>query len=156
MKITESTDRRLVVEHRPWFFCGMLWLMGLTALYSAVTGASISGWAERLLVLVLGLGTCFAAWYWFAFLRITFDRDRGQVEHLALRPFGSQWKCLDLAKVRRARLEADWSDGARLTGLVLDTEDGPAKLEYGYTSTDRTQIEAAINAWLESRRGRDA
>jgi len=149
MRIVENTDRRLVIEHRPWFLGGMLWLMGLAALYSGVAGAGMDGWPERLLVLALGIGTTLAAWYWFAFLRITFDRDRGQVEHFARRPFGSRWKYLDLDRIRRAQVEADWSDsGTRLTRLSLATEDGMAALEYGYGSGDRRQLEDAVNEWL--------
>lgn len=154
MKVVENTDRRLVIEHRPWFFAGMLWLMGLVALCAALAGTGTEGLAERVLVLALGLGTCLAAWYWFAFLRITFDRERGQVEHLARRPFGSQWKYLDIGRIRRARLEATWEDSARMTRLVLDTEDGPAQLEYGYTSADRTRLEDTVNEWLTRPAGR--
>ena len=151
MRIVERTGRRLVIEHRPWALAGIVWAMGLAALYAAITGKGIGGLAEHALVLALGVGTTFAAWYWFAFLRITFDRDRGVVEHRSLRPFGSRSKHLDLARVRRARVQADWSDGARLTRLVLDTEDGVAALEYGFGSGDRTRLADEVNAWLEGR-----
>ena len=148
MRITENTDRRLVIEHRPWALAGIVWLMGLAALYSGVTGADMDGWAERAVVLAMGCGTTFAAWYWFAFLRITFDRDSGKVEHRTIRPFGSRSKFLDLAKVRGAQVEAQWSDNARLTRLALETEDGRAQLEYGYGSGDRRGLEDAVNEWL--------
>lgn len=149
MKIVENTDRRLVIEHRPWFIAGMIWAMGLAALYAAVTGNGMDSLAEHLLVAALGVGVTSVAWYWFAFLRITFDRDTGQVEHRSLRPIGSRSKFLDLAKVNGARIEASWSDeGARLTRLVLDTEDGVAALEYGYGGGGRTALETAVNEWL--------
>jgi hypothetical protein len=149
MKIIENTGRRLVIVHRPWVSGGFLWLMGLLALYSGVTGVDMDGLAERLLVLALGIGVTFAAWRWFAFLRITFDRDTGQVEHRSIRPFGSHSKFLDLARVRCAQVEANWNgDGARLTRLALDTEDGRAQLEYGYGSGDRRALEDAVNEWL--------
>ncbi len=148
MKIVENTDRRLVIVHRPWVMAGLIWAMGLAALYGAVTGKQIHSTAEHVLVAALGIGVTFAAWYWFAFLRITFDRDQGQVEHRALRPFGSRSKFLDLAGVRGAQIEAQWSENARLTRLVLDTEDGMAALEYGYGSGDRTALETAVNEWL--------
>ncbi len=99
MKIVENTDRRLVIEHRPWVIAGLVWVMGLAALYGAITGKQIGSLAEHVLVAALGIGVTFAAWYWFAFLRITFDRDTGQVEHRALRPFGSRSRFIDLAKV---------------------------------------------------------
>jgi len=149
MRIIENTDHRLVIEHRPWLLAGVLWLMGLVALYSGITGADMDGWAERIVVLALGLGTCFAAWYWFAFLRITFDRDTGEVEHHAIRPFGSCRKYLKLDRVKAAQVEANWTDeGARLTRLALDTEDGRAQLEYGYGSADRRALGDAVNEWL--------
>ena len=147
MKIVENTDRRLVIVHRPWVMAGIVWALGLAALYGAITGKQIHSLAEHVLVAALGVGISFAAWYWFAFLRITFDRDTGQVEHRSLRPFGSRSKFLDLARVRGARIEAQWSDGARLTRLVLDTEDGVAALEHGYSSTERA-LETAVNEWL--------
>lgn len=149
MKIVENTDRRLVIEHRPWILAGLIWAMGLAALYGAITGKQISSLGEHLLVAALGIGVTWAAWYWFAFLRITFDRDAGQVEHRSLRPIGSRSKFLDLVRVRGARIEASWTDeGARLTRLVLDTEDGIAALEYGYGSGDRAALETAVNEWL--------
>jgi len=150
MKITVNTDRRLVIEHRPWALAAILWLMGLVALYSGITGADMDGWAERLLVLALGIGTCFAAWYWFAALRITFDRQRGEVEHRAIRPFGSRSKYLRLDRVKGVQVEANWNSdgGSRLTRLALDTDDGRAQLEYGYGPADRRALEAAVNEWL--------
>ncbi len=148
MKIVENTDRRLVIEHRPWVIAGLVWVMGLAALYGAITGKQIDSLAEHILVATLGIGVTFAAWYWFAFLRITFDRDTGQVEHRALRPFGSRSRFIDLAKVRGARLEANWSENIRLTRLALDTEDGVAALEYGYGSADRTALENAVTEGL--------
>ncbi len=147
MKIVDNTDRRLVIVHRPWVMAGLIWIMGLAALYGAITGKQIDSLAEHILVAALGIGVTFAAWYWFAFLRINFDRDKGQVEHRALRPFGSRSKFIDLAKVNGARIEAQWRDNVRLTRLVLETEDGVAALEYGYSSTDRA-VESAINEWL--------
>jgi hypothetical protein len=122
--------------------------MGLAALYGAITGKQIDSLAEHILVAALGVGVTFAAWYWFAFLRITFDRDTGQVEHRSLRPFGSRSKFIDLAKVDGARIQAEWHENARMTRLVLVTEDGPAVLEYGFGGGDRTALEAAVNEWL--------
>lgn len=148
MKIVEQSAQRLVIEHRPWVMAGLVWAMGLAALYAAVTGKGVEGLAEHAPVLTLGVGTTFAAWYWFAFLRIVFDRGRGVVEHRSLHPFGSRSKYLDLARVKHARIQANWSDGARLTRLALDTEDGIAALEYGFGSGDRTRLAAAVNAWL--------
>ena len=148
MKIVENTDRRLVIEHRPWVVAGIMWAMGLAALYAAISGKQITSPGEHLLVAALGAGLTWAAWYWLAFLRITFNRDTGKVEHRSLRPIGSRSKFLDLAKVRRARTEADWGDSARLTRLVLDTENGVTALEYGYGSGDRAALETAVNEWL--------
>ena len=148
MKIVENTDRRLVIEHRPWVMAGFIWAMGLAALYGAITGKQIHSLGEHILVAALGVGVTFAAWYWFAFLRITFDRDTGQVEHRSLRPFGSRSKFLDLTKVSAARQQADWRDSVRMTRLVLETEDGTAALEYGFGNRDLTELETAVNEWL--------
>lgn len=149
MRIVEQSDERLVIEHRPWLLAGIIWVLGLAALYAGVTGQNMRGPAEHLLVLALGIGTTFAAWYWFAFLRITFDRAQGRVEHRSLRPFGSRSKYLDLAKVRQARVEFTRTrSGGRLRRLVLDTPDGVAALEYGFASGDRAALAAEVNAWL--------
>lgn len=154
MRIVEQSDERLVIEHRPWLLAGMLWAMGLAALYAGITGQNMRSTAEHLLVLALGIGTTFAAWYWFAFLRITFDRGQGTVEHRSLRPFGSRSKYLDLAKVQQARVQLSRSEsGGLLRRLVLDTPDGVAALEYGFASGDRAALAAEVNAWLERRGG---
>ena len=148
MKIVENTDRRLVIVHRPWFTAGFMWLMGFAALYGAITGKQIGSLGEHVLVAALGVGVTFAAWYWFAFLRITFDRDTGQVEHRTLRPFRARSRFLDLAGVREARIEMDWSKRVHLSWLALDTEDGMAALEHGFGSADRG-LARAINEWLK-------
>jgi hypothetical protein len=149
MKIVENTDRRLVIEHRPWVLAAIVWLMGLAALYGAIAGTKMDSLAERLLVLGLGVGACALAWYCFAFLRITFDREKGEVERRSIRPFGSRSKFLRLDRVKGARIEWSRSDeGARLTRLALDTEDGRAQLEYGYGPGDRRALEVAVNEWL--------
>jgi hypothetical protein len=148
MKIVENTDRRLVIVHRPWAIAGFVWAMGLVTLYGAISGRQTGSLAVHALVTALGVGVTFAAWYWFAFLRITFDRDTGQVEHRAIRPFGSRSRFIDLDRVRGARIEAEWSEHARLTRLALDTEDGIAALEYGFAAGDRRALETAVNEWL--------
>lgn len=149
MKIVANTDRRLVIEHRPWFLAGMTYAMGLAALYGAITGKQINSLAEHVLVAALGVGVTFAAWYFFAFLRITFDRDRGEFEHLSRRPLGSRSWTVPLNRIRGARVEANWSDdGARLTRLVLETDDGRKPLEYGYGPSDRRALEGQVNEWL--------
>ena len=149
MKIVENTDRRLVIEHRPWFLAGATYAMGLAALYGAITGKQINSLAEHVLVAALGVGVTFAAWYFFAFLRITFDRDTGQIEHRSLRPLGSRSWFAGLDQVQGARVEARWSDeGARLTRLVLETADGRKPLEYGYGPGDRGALEEQVNEWL--------
>jgi hypothetical protein len=82
-------------------------------------------------------------------MRITFDRDTGQVEYRSVRPVGSRSKFIDLVKVNGASIEANWTDeGSRLTRLVLDTEDGKAALEYGFGGADRTAVKTAVNEWL--------
>ena len=149
MQITQNTDRRLVIEHRPWLLGGAVWLTGLTTLYFGLAGGGSEGPVARSVAVAVGGAMVFAAWYWFAFLRITFDRARGEVEHVSRRPFGTRAKYLQLARVRGACIEANWdSEGVRLTRLALDTEDGRAQLEYGYSGGDRRALEQAVNEWL--------
>jgi len=148
MKIVENTDRRLVIVHRPWVLAGLIWGMGLAALYGAITGKQIGSVPEHVLVAGLGIGVTFAAWYWFAFLRITFDRDTGRIEHRSIRPFGSRSKFIELDRVRSARIQAEWTENTRMTRLALDTEDGIAALEYGFAAGDRRALETAVNEWL--------
>ena len=147
MKIVENTDRRLVIVHRPWVMAGIMWTLGLAPLLRAAAGMQIGNLAEHVLALALGIAMSCAAWYWFAFLRITFDRDTGQVEHRTLRPLRARSRFLDLTKVREARIEMDWSNRVHLSWLALDTEDGMAALEHGFGSADRG-LARAINEWL--------
>ncbi|HUS53000.1 MAG TPA: hypothetical protein VMY41_03220 [Thermohalobaculum sp.] len=71
------------------------------------------------------------------------------MEHRSLRPVGSRSKFVDLGKITGARIEENLTDeGARLTRLVLDTEDGGAALEYGFGGGDRSELETAVNEWL--------
>ena len=148
MKIVENTDRRLVIEHRPWVMAGLMWSLGLAPLLIALSGRQTGNLAGQILLLALGVAMSCAAWYWFAFLRITFDRDTGQVEHRTMRPLRARSRFLELARVREARIEMDWSKRVHLSWLALDTEDGVAALEYGYGSGDRTALETAVNEWL--------
>jgi len=148
MKIVENTDRRLVIVHRPWVMAGIMWTLGLAPLLAAMTGMQIGNLAEHVLAVALGIAMSGAAWYWFAFLRITFDRDTGQIEHQTLRPFRTRSRFLDLATVREARIEMDWSKRVHLSWLALDTEDGMAALEHGFGSADRG-LARAINEWLK-------
>ena len=148
MRIVENTDQRLVIKHRPWFLAGLMWAMGLAALYGAVTGKQISSLGEHVLVAALGIVVCAAAWYFFAFVRITFDRGTGQVERRSLRPFGSRSRFIPLAEVQGAQIDAQWSDGARLTRLTLETEDGRVPLEHAFGPVDRRALEATVNEWL--------
>lgn len=149
MKIIENTEDRLVIEHKPWFLAGITCVMGAVALFAAITVRGIGSVAEHFLVAALGVGALWVAWYFFAFLRITFDRARGHVRHRSIRPMGSRSKHIDLGRVMGARVEANWNgDGARLTRLTLETVDGPIPLEYGYGAADRRELETAINEWL--------
>ncbi len=149
MKIIENTSRRLVIEHKPWILAGITGLMGLFAIFGGVIGDGTGGIAERLLIVALGLAALWVAWHFFCFLRITFDREAGHVDHRSIRPFGSCRKHIDLGRVEKAQVEANWSDdGGRLTRLTLETVDGPVPLEYGYGPADRRKLESAVNKWL--------
>ena len=109
MKIVENTVRRLVIVHRPWAMAGVMWTLGLAPLFGAMTVRQTGNLAELVLVVALGVGMSFAAWYWFAFLRITFDRDTGQVELRTLRPFRARSRFLgdliDSSRMKKRRNE---------------------------------------------------
>ena len=149
MKIAENTDDRLVLVDRTWLIAGVVWLMGLVALYSAVTGADMDGWGERLLVLCLGLGACSIAWWFMGFLTITFDRPAGKMVREIHRIGRTSRTEISLATIERARLQAERGEsGSRMERLALETADGPVPLELGFSGFGRERFETAINHWL--------
>ena len=124
----------------------------MVALLAAVAGDEGAGIAERFLIGALGLAALWVAWRFFCFLHIIFDREAGHVDHRSIRPFGSSRKHIDLGRVEKAQVQANWDgDGSRLTRLALETVDGPIPLEYGYGPADRRRLESAVNQWLTQR-----
>ena len=76
MKVTAKSADHLTVESRPLFVTGLTWLLGLAALIGGILENDM-GSVERLLVLVLGLGTCAVAWRLMPFTALDFDRPNG-------------------------------------------------------------------------------
>ncbi|MBY8976203.1 hypothetical protein KHP62_10320 [Rhodobacteraceae bacterium NNCM2] len=149
MKIVENTDQRLVIADRPVFLAGMVWLMGGVSLFAAVfeTG-EVEGVWTRLLVGGIGLGACWLAWAFMPCITVTFDRARGAMVHQSHRMLRPGWFTLDLDRILRARLEANWSENTRLTRVVLEIDGDVVPLEYGFGSARRDEIAEAINEWL--------
>ncbi|MEM8790324.1 MAG: hypothetical protein AAGE80_01805 [Pseudomonadota bacterium] len=150
MKIVENTDEKLVLSSRPWFLAGFVWLGGLGLL-----GNGIFAWGEdmdtigmRLFSCAIGLIFCWIAWRFMPFITVEFNRARGQMLHQSHRPVRPGWFKLDLDRIKRARLEANWGDTARMTRVVLEIEDDVVPLEYGYGSRDHDDVVDAINEWL--------
>lgn len=148
MKLVERTPDRLVLEHRPYLLGGMVWVMGTAALITGVLGIETSGW-ERLFITVLGIGVVAMAAVFFPFVRITFDRRAGMVERRRAHIDRARVLNVPFAELSRVRQEASWSDGARLTRLVLELRNGTViPLETGYSSRDLDQIETEVMSWL--------
>ena len=148
MKTVSNTPKCLVIEDRPHFLAGFVWLLGLGALLAAVTGQT-AGLAETLLVYALGLGTMALAWHFFPFQRFTFDRTAGEFTRRIARVTGATIDRLPLSEIDRAALQSHWSDGTRMQRVALLTKDGPLPLEFGFVGAERQPIVTDINGWLE-------
>ncbi len=148
MKVTETSPDRLVIEDRPWFLWLAFGILGGAALISALLGLVEGGWAERLLVGLLGAGALGVGWHFAPFQRFTFDRANSTFTHDIRRITGARTWTRPLREIRRAADEGNWSDGSRLERITLLTEDGRYPMESGFTSQSRNQVIKAINAWL--------
>ena len=148
MQTASNTYKQLVIEDRPHFLAGFIWLMGLAALLAAFTGQT-AGLPETLLVAALGFGTVGLAWHFFPFQRYTFDRTAGAFTRRIARVTGATVDTLPLAEIERAALQSHWSDGTRMQRVALLTKDGPLPLEFGFVSAEREPIVSDINGWLK-------
>ena len=148
MQVVEKTEEKLVIEDRPWFLAGVVWLLGLAALYAAIAG-QLRGSGETLLVLALGVGTSVIAWHFMPFQRFEFDRESGTLTRTIARVTGSKKEVRPLSTIRQAASQGNLNDGARLERVALLTDDEPYPLEFGFSGTSRTEVIRAINAWLE-------
>lgn len=149
MQVVEETEEKLVIEDRPWFLAGVVWLLGLAALSAAILG-QLRGPGETLLVLVLGAGTTAIAWYFMPFQRFEFDRASGTLTRTIARVTGSKKEVRPLSTICQAASQGNLNDGARLERVALLTDDEPYPLEFGFSGTSRTEVIKAINAWLDT------
>jgi len=148
MKVVENTPERLVLEHRPYLLGGFTWFMGMVAFVTGVLGLETEGW-ERLFITLLGVGVMVAAAVFFPFVRITLYRKAQLVERRRAHIDKARVLTIPFADLSRVRQEANWSDGARLTRLVLELKDGRlVPLETGYSSRDLDPIETEVMSWL--------
>ncbi len=149
MKITEQSKDHLVVRHVPWFIGGIMAVLGAASLYASIFKPdSFTSTAEAILVPTLGVAMLGGAWWFAPIVTLVFERTGARVTFRESRLLRPSEKIFDLRRVERVQLQANWSDGSRLTRLALRTEDGVTPLETGYTSADRKEIMKAINAWL--------
>ncbi|MEM0947921.1 MAG: hypothetical protein AAGK37_10975 [Pseudomonadota bacterium] len=151
MKVVEATDDRLTIEDRPWFLWLFLPPMGLGAVATALAGR-YSSYGETALVLTLGLGVLWVAWYYAPFQRFVFDRASGRFTHRVGRLTGSLNFERDLSSIERAVSGPYWVDGSRLERVVLKVSDGHYPLESGFTGLSRAKVTEAINDWLDADR----
>lgn len=152
MEVVQSSEHELVIRDRPWLFGGMLWLMGLAALYAAITGKIEDQGTDpellRLFVGALGLGACGFAWWAFPFQTFRFDRLRGLFTRRKVRLLHVSEEQLPLAMVEKAMIQSNWSDDTRLERLALVANGAPLPLEVGYGGAGRTGMAETINGWL--------
>ncbi len=147
MRTVYESAEHLVIEDRPWLYAVLLWIMGIAALWNALTG-QLHGAFETLLVLALGTGTIWIAWGFFPYQRFIFDRARNTFTRRIARVNGAATSTLPITQIERAATQSDWSEGTRLERVVLLTRDGPYPLEFGFGSTPRRDVVATINGWL--------
>ena len=152
MRITHETHERLIIEDRPWFVAGMVWLLGLAAISAVVTG-QMDGIGEAILVLALGIGAAAIALHFLPFQRLEFDRANNTFTRTIARVTGSKQEVRLLSTIRQAASQGDWSEGGtRMERVALLTDDGPYPLEFGFTGTSRSDVIQAINAWLNPKK----
>ena len=149
MRITHNTAERLIIEDRPWFIAGLVWVLGLAALSAALLGQT-DGTGETILVLALGVGACAIAWRFLPFQRFEFDRPNDTFRRRIARVTGAKIEARQLSTIRQAASQGNWSEGARMERVALLTDEEPYPLEFGYSGSSRAEIIEAINAWLKA------
>ena len=149
MRVVENTSSRLTLEDRPRFLAGFLWFMGLLCLFTAITGKT-EGLGEAIIVPALGVMTCGIAHYFFPFQRITFDRTNARMTRVLARLTGRKVTSYPLHGIRRAKLQAQWSESSRLERLALEVDTTTLPLEFGYSSASRADLVELINTWLSA------
>ncbi len=155
MKVTAKSADHLTVESRPLFVTGLTWLLGLAALIGGILENDM-GSVERLLVLVLGLGTCAVAWRLMPLTALDFDRPNGTLIVTHARITGATRSRYPFADVERMSVQFDRTDGTNLERLVLKSETGVTPLEFGFFSSPRDDVMHEINAWLDGDQSLDA
>lgn len=148
MNVASTSYDHLTVESRPWFVTGTTWLLGVAALLGAFFTDDM-GFAERLLVFVLGAGICAVAWKLMPFTSLDFDRPNGTIVVTHARVTGAKRTQYALSDIERTLVQIDNTDSAGLERLALKTTSGVTPIEFGFFSTPRKEVMTEINAWLE-------
>ncbi|MBD3624657.1 MAG: hypothetical protein HUJ24_04615 [Rhodobacteraceae bacterium] len=141
-------NARLVVANSPGPLAWVLAGMGLVMVAVAATSAeAMTAW-DRLVPGAVGLALMLLAWACFPATRTVFSRPDGVAVHEERRLLHKRLKAVPLDSVQGARVEAQWSDSARLTRLTLATTNGPVPLEHSFGAGDRRAVGTAIDEWL--------
>ena len=147
MKIAENTPNRLVIEDRPWILWAVLTLLGAPALYVGF-GEQTAGPLESTVAIVVGLGAFAILWHFAPFQRFILDRKAGIFTHQITRLTGRKTWERPLSDIRRAAVEGNRTDEARLERITLLTHEGRHPMESGFSSQSRQHVVDAINEWL--------
>ena len=147
MKIVETSPDRLILEDRPRFLAGFVWVMSAACLLAVVTGKT--DWpAETLLVIGLGFGGGWIAHRFFPYQRLIFDRRAERFTRVVARITGRTVTTLPLPEIERAAVQAQWSEGTRMERLALVAGGERLPLEFGFYGASRDGLAKDINAWL--------
>ena len=153
MKVTTSTRDLLVIKYRPWFFGGMIWLIGLSSLWAASFGEVEDNGLPPIIgvgvVGGIGLLCCLFAWAGFSPQDIRFDRKTGTIERRVKRLFAPKSEVVPLAELKRARVGKHSSEGTEMERLELVLEDRTWPMEWGYATVHRAAVVDAINGWMK-------
>lgn len=151
MKVVSSSPDRLIVDDRPVLMAGFLWVCGTmmiaAALLSSFETASAVG-LVRTIFFVFGCAIVAIAWRFFPFQRFVFDRPRGTFDHRSARLAKSNTVTIDLADVKRVRIEKIWGEAGWMDRVVLDLGSTVRPLESSYSGSSRAAIVREINEWL--------
>lgn len=148
MKVLHDDYARLVVANGSGPLAWVLAGMGLAMMAVAATGADAATAWDRVIPGLAGLTILVVIWWYFPATRTMFSRPDGIAAHGERRLLHTRLRAVPLDSVQGARVEAQWTDSARLTRLTLATADGPLPLEHSFGTGDRRTAESAINEWL--------
>jgi hypothetical protein len=156
MKVIHQTARQLVIEDRPWLIGVLLIAMALCFLAAGMATLMSGVLLGGMFMLLLGGGVpLLIAGMLVQRVRMTFDRDTGQVTRTCKSLAGLTRTSHALHRLERARVGARTdSDGATYR-MELDLRNPPEVVPFTsyYTNGKRPEKMAqAVNGWLAAGR----